>query len=313
MGLNSEHFRSADLLKIKNVSLGLRKKIYHQFRLKSTKTTMAWRSLYLMRGRLYHDVWKDFTHFFKMSNSGLGVVEKLKKGLELFPKHEDHPYPKLYKAEGRATWKPDHLDLMKEELSSNPFDAYRQTVTFRTKQVFWPQDYTNHENKLRGRRSKTTMGYKPKVPNYRRPLHTSRYKTYFKLWWRFLSVYRQFNNYSFLTYFHYTQSFSQKHRQATYHLMFNFRRTRLFINLKNGKHRNYLSLTLGLFLKFFKNKKSLKKNKVFKFLLIKYLRKILILANLKNIYLRVKKTPIFLQELMSLLTKPLVSLFKPVN
>jgi len=41
MGANSNQFRTADLLKIKNVSLGLRKKIYFQFRYKSTKSTMS--------------------------------------------------------------------------------------------------------------------------------------------------------------------------------------------------------------------------------------------------------------------------------
>jgi len=88
----------------------------------------------------------------------------------------------------------------------------------------------------------------------------------------------------------------------------------LFVNLQDARQRNYFSLTLGLFLKFFKNKKSLKKNKAFKFLMIKYLRKLLIVSGIRNIHFFVRKTPIFFQELLGLLTRPLVKPFmNPLN
>lgn len=75
----------------------------------------------------------------------------------------------------------------------------------------------------------------------------------------------------------------------------------------NGK--NYTSLSVGLFLKFFKNKKSFKKNKVIKLLLVKYLRKLLIVSGIKNIYLYIQKKPLFFQELCKTLTTPMVNSF----
>jgi len=94
-----------------------------------------------------------------------------------------------------------------------------------------------------------------------------------------------------------------------YKLYFTFTSNRLFINLLNVVGKNYVSLSVGLFLKFFKNKKSFKKNKLIKLLLIKYVRKLLIITGIKNIYLSVQKKPLFFQELCKTLTTPLVNAF----
>ena len=94
-----------------------------------------------------------------------------------------------------------------------------------------------------------------------------------------------------------------------YKLYFTFTSNRLFINLLNFSGKNYTSLAVGLFLKFFKNKKSFKKNKLIKLLLVKYLRKLLIVAGVKNLYLYVQKKPLFFQELCKTLTTPLVNSF----
>lgn len=98
---------------------------------------------------------------------------------------------------------------------------------------------------------------------------------------------------------------------ALYKLYLTFTANRLFINLFNrdGVSRNYLSLSVGLFLKFFKNKKSFKKNKLIKVLLIKYLRKLLISSEIRNIFLYVKKTPVFFTELLKTLTTPVICPF----
>jgi len=98
---------------------------------------------------------------------------------------------------------------------------------------------------------------------------------------------------------------------ALYKLYLTFTANRLFINLYNrdGLTRNYLSLSVGLFLKFFKNKKSFKKNKLIKILLIKYLRKLLIVSEIKDIFLYVKKTPVFFTELLKTLTTPVICPF----
>ena len=82
----------------------------------------------------------------------------------------------------------------------------------------------------------------------------------------------------------------------------------------NSNKRLYITLSVGLFLKFFQNKKSLKKNKLFKLLLAKYLRKLLIVSGIKNIYVYIKKTPLFVQEIFHLLTSPLVKpFFNPIK
>ena len=96
-----------------------------------------------------------------------------------------------------------------------------------------------------------------------------------------------------------------------YKLYLTFTANRLFINLFNrdGISRNYLSLSVGLFLKFFKNKKSFKKNKLIKVLLIKYLRKLLIVSEIRDIFLFIKKTPVFFTELLKTLTTPVICPF----
>lgn len=90
-----------------------------------------------------------------------------------------------------------------------------------------------------------------------------------------------------------------------YLMYFNFNKTRMYINIHKGYKTNYLSLSVGLFLKFLKNKRSLKKTKTLKVLLIKYLRKLCIITNFKYFDLHVRRVPLYLQELVRLLMKPL--------
>jgi len=66
---------------------------------------------------------------------------------------------------------------------------------------------------------------------------------------------------------------------------------------------------VGLLLKFFKNKKSFKKNKLLKILLMKYIRKLLIVADINYIDLYIKKTPVFLTELFNAFTTPIIAPF----
>lgn len=75
--------------------------------------------------------------------------------------------------------------------------------------------------------------------------------------------------------------------------------------MQNNNKVNYISLSLGLFLKFFKNKKSLKKNKALKLLIMKYLRKLLIVTKIRNFDIRVRGIPTYIYELMNTLAKPL--------
>jgi hypothetical protein len=60
-----------------------------------------------------------------------------------------------------------------------------------------------------------------------------------------------------------------------------------------------------LLIKFYEKKKSLKKTKTIKFLLIKFLRKILIILKITNLIFKIKKKPIYFLELLNLLNQPI--------
>ena len=104
---------------------------------------------------------------------------------------------------------------------------------------------------------------------------------------------------------------------ARHHVYWNFTANRLFINMNNFidlnnahfRQRNYISLSLGLFLKFFKTRKSFKKNKSVKVLLVRFLRKILISSQIRDVYLNIMRTPNFLLELFSSLMTPVITPF----
>ena len=124
------------------------------------------------------------------------------------------------------------------------------------------------------------------------------------------SLYLWLNFKSLFSFYLYLRNLSQDDTlRNVYKLYFTFTSNRLFINLLSFSGKNYTSLAVGLFLKFFKNKKSFKKNKLIKILLVKYLRKLLIVAGVKNLYFYVHKKPLFFQELCKTLTTPLVNSF----
>ena len=129
------------------------------------------------------------------------------------------------------------------------------------------------------------------------------------------NLYLLLNFKSLFHFFLYIRNLSKNNSDLNiYKLYFTFTSNRLFINLLNFSGKNYTSLAVGLFLKFFKNKKSFKKNKLIKLLLVKYLRKLLIIAGVKNLYLYIQKKPLFFQELCKTLTTPLVNpFFNPIT
>jgi hypothetical protein len=121
----------------------------------------------------------------------------------------------------------------------------------------------------------------------------------------FLAIYHVLTFKTFYNFFKFINQFNMSRKDSYYSVYFNFRSNKFFISILNSKGRLYTSLSVGLFLKFFQNKKSLKKNKLFKLLLSKYLRKLLIVSNIKNIYLYIKRTPTHIYEICNLLTSPL--------
>jgi hypothetical protein len=64
-----------------------------------------------------------------------------------------------------------------------------------------------------------------------------------------------------------------------------------------------------MFLKFFNYKKSLKKSKSFKILLMRYLRKLLIVTGINNFHLFVRQTSNHLSKLLHILQKPIPHAF----
>lgn len=88
-------------------------------------------------------------------------------------------------------------------------------------------------------------------------------------------------------------------------LLFNFKKHYLFITLLDNKNNIMFSLHTGLFLKFFNYKKSLKKSKSLKIVLIRYLRKLLMLSNINNFTLYIQQTSDQLNKLLQILQKPI--------
>lgn len=84
---------------------------------------------------------------------------------------------------------------------------------------------------------------------------------------RLMRFYTEFSSRSLIGLYKYVYHLKPRKDVAIYKLYLTFTSTRLFINLvsRGGRKYNYLSLSVGLFLKFFKNKKSFKKIKLLKF------------------------------------------------
>jgi len=108
----------------------------------------------------------------------------------------------------------------------------------------------------------------------------------------------------FLYYKHSTCSSHFDHK-----LYLTFSPSRFYVNFRSFTNLNYFSLSVGLFLKFFNNQKSLKKTKTFKFLLVKLLRKILVVSGIRHFMIFFKRAPILLAEVFRFLTSPLITPF----
>lgn len=130
----------------------------------------------------------------------------------------------------------------------------------------------------------------------------------------FLNQYKLFYHRNFYNLFCFTKRFRSSATENAYKLFFNFRTNRLFINLISPSGRNYLSLASGPLLKFFANRKALKKSKTFKILLVKFLRKLLIVADISTLRIFFKGRISSLNEITNTLLSPLPSpFFDPIK
>lgn len=145
-----------------------------------------------------------------------------------------------------------------------------------------------------GRRSSL---YRPRVESFKRAVQA------------FLGLYVHLSGRTFFNLFRFTKQFNNYVSESPYKLFFNFRVNRLFINLVNPTGRNYVSLSGGPLLKFFGNRKSLKKSKTFKLLIVKFLRKLLIISGIKSFNLYFKGRISSVNEIVGTLLSPLASPF----
>ena len=135
----------------------------------------------------------------------------------------------------------------------------------------------------------------------------SEYKTFSK-WWFCLNFYNKIFVTPILTNLMLVKSFSKTAVfKKFYRVFFTFKRGRFFVNLTNfNKKKNYLFLSTGMFIQYFQYKKSIRKNKILKILIAKYLRKFFLILQFKYIALHFSSTPVLLQEIILNLTTPLI-------
>jgi len=108
----------------------------------------------------------------------------------------------------------------------------------------------------------------------------------------------------------YLQVRKAKRLTVTHDLYMRFNKHRLIIALADEKKCNtHFFLSTGLLLKHFQRKKSIKKNKSMKLLMARFLRKLLILLRLRNIILRIRGVPLYLDIMLAMLFRPLSHFF----
>jgi hypothetical protein len=120
----------------------------------------------------------------------------------------------------------------------------------------------------------------------------------------FILIYNFFLNSIYLDIFYFNKFLKNKNR-IFFFLILSFKKKKLYVNLQNNNKKNYLSISTGLFIKFFEKRKSIKKNKAIKLLMVKYLRKLFIISKINNLILVIKKTPLFINELINFLNTPI--------
>ena len=80
----------------------------------------------------------------------------------------------------------------------------------------------------------------------------------------------------------------------------------MYINLRNIRNKtyNYLSLAVGIFLNFYKNKRPMRRSKLFKVLLVKFFRKILLASTINRFHMVVNRMTTNFSELFKVLMTP---------
>lgn len=178
-----------------------------------------------------------------------------------------------------------------------------------TWQSFWPSQVSSSINEEFESFQDASKGLRA-----RHRFDVARLRKFKEVTSRFLNQYNLFYHRNFFNLFCFTKRFNSSLVDNAYKLFFNFRTNRLFINLISPSGRNYLSLASGPLLKFFANRKALKKSKTFKMLLVKFLRKLLIVADISTLRIIFKGRISSLSEITNTLLSPLPSpFFDPIK
>ena len=148
--------------------------------------------------------------------------------------------------------------------------------------------------------------YKSKIKNRFLFFKLNKIKLNFLL--NYIKLYNLFFYSIFLDIFYLTKFLKKKNR-LIYFLILSFKKNKLYVNLQNLNKKNYLSLSAGLFIKFFEKKKSLKKNKTIKLLMAKYVRKLFLVSKIKNVILMIRRIPVFINEIINFFNMPIAHKF----
>lgn len=101
------------------------------------------------------------------------------------------------------------------------------------------------------------------------------------------------------------------------HLVLNYKRFRFFPLIRDSYGQTLFNCSLGIMSKFLNKGKSFTKKKAVYLLLFSLIRKVLLYSKIGNMILVLNRTPKYLQEFMSTLNTPSVSIysnpFKPTN
>ena len=123
-------------------------------------------------------------------------------------------------------------------------------------------------------------------------------------WSSFASVYGSFYETPQLQL--YIRSYSNLKKPLKHFVRFRFKGPKLALVLTDENIREtHFFLSPGLFLKYFGRQKALKKTKTLKFLLMKFLRKLLVILKLKYVVLHFRGTPVLIDLLLQVLYQPI--------
>jgi len=89
----------------------------------------------------------------------------------------------------------------------------------------------------------------------------------------------------------------------------NFKRKRFFPLIRDLSGTTFFNTSLGILAKYLQKGKFFTKKKVVFLLVASLIRKMLLYSSLKDLILMIKRTPMYLQEILSLINNPVSSLY----